>query len=250
MLGDREVADPLSRRSKFRSLVYTISVGLPWGLSAHGVVSNVKRQRSFVARIGLKDTTVSLVGNGFSDPVISLIKGITPYYGWRGWYLSAGSGLKVPLGTDEQREEGVLLPADVQPATGSWDLMFLASVSKTLTSFIVYNYLTWTISGINTTSYKFGNSVNADIGLSWSGLWKLEPFIRMDLLYLKPDQKTGRVLPSTGSTRWNIYPGLVLSFPSNGLTLSGQFGIPVYEKVEGNQLGTNTSVIIGLSIVP
>ncbi len=245
--GSREIDDPISRNSRFDAVVSSISVGLPYRFSAHAAIPVVRRERSLLIGFDGGEDGVSLAASGFADPTITLIREISPVYGWNGWYMTAGLGVQLPLGNDGRLDQGIPLPPDIQPATGSWNLTLLASVSKDLDDYLVYHHLTWTTYGSNDFDYSFGNSISADLGLSVSRFGALEPFVRLDLLRSQADKRGGWESPNTGVTRWTVFPGVVYSLRDYGLTFSGQAGIPLHERVNGFQLGTDIAMLFGVS---
>lgn len=242
--GSKEIADPIPRRSRLDVAIFSFSAGLPWRLSGHLTLPIVRRERSIVTGIG--NSSLSLSASGLADPTLIVVREITPTYGWSGWFLTAGAGLQIPIGNDQRLDQGVPLPADIQPATGSLNLILLESVSKDLGDYLVYHHLSSTIYSENSNDYKFGNSVSADLGLSISRFGSIEPFVRLDLLYMQPDKLNSWELLNTGSTRWTVFPGVIWSLRNYGVTLSGQIGIPIHENVNGFQLGTNVAMLFGV----
>ncbi len=245
--GSTRIDDPISRNSRFDAVISSFSLGLPWRLSGHATIPVVRRERSLLTGFGGGDDNVSLSASGFADPIITLVREVSPTFGWNGWYLTAGIGAQIPLGNDERLDQGIPLPPDIQPATGSWNMILLASVSKDLGDYLVYHHLSWTAYGGNHIGYRFGNTINADLGLSISKFGALEPFVRIDLLHTQADRRDGWKSPNTGATRWTLFPGAVWSLRNYGLTFSGQIGIPLHEKVNGFQLGTDLALLFGVS---
>jgi hypothetical protein len=245
--GSTEIDDPIARNSRFDAVISSVSVGLPWRLSAHATIPMVKRERSVLTGYGESNSSAAFSATGFADPIISLVREITPTFGWNGWFLNAGLGAQIPLGNDSRLDQGIPLPPDIQPATGSWNLIMLESLSKDLGDYLMYHHLTWTVYGTNDFGYSFGNTINADLGLSVSRFGALEPFVRLDLLHAELDKRNGWISPNTGATRWTLFPGIVYSLRSYGLTFSGQIGIPLHERVNGFQLGTDLAMLFGVS---
>lgn len=248
-LGSRVIDDPQARAARRRSVTVAFGIGLPEGLSFQAAVPVVWRERSFKTSFAGVSTPVEFNGSGVGDPIVALLARLTPVFGFKGWQISAGMGLQIPIGEDEQRKGGVRQPNDVQPASGAWNIFFLESVSRSSGDWLFFHHFVYTLTRKNTIGYKLGNSVRTDIGGSVLLRGPLEPFLRMDLLYTRPDQIRDRFQPlsSTEAIRLYAVPGLALNLKAQRILLSAELGFPVYQNYSGNQLGTGRNWLVGLS---
>jgi hypothetical protein len=235
--GTQKVDDPQMREADLSALSGSLALGLPWELTAYVAAPLVWRDRSQLTVYGGQSATVGYDGTGWADPVIALSWRFLSPTTSAGWTASVGSGLQLPLGEDEERKDGVRLPNDMQPATGDWNWLLFQSLEWSPNRWTVFEHSTWTATWANTVGYRLGPSVRADVGASFSWTPVLEPFVRLDLWAASGDQSRERDLPSTGSTRLYVRPGLVLALRPQRLLLAAELGVPLYQNYYGRQLG-------------
>ena len=161
-----------SRLRTTSSVLLEGGYGLTKRLTASALLSFVRQTRTiatlsggsdFTGNAGLGDATFLLRYNLLSD---SLAPRST---------LLLGAGPKFPLGrTDYTDSRGILLPADLQPGTGSWDAVFvglyshLGLLQPTMTFTAIPSYrITGTNDRYNgAQAYRFGNELQVMFGLS------------------------------------------------------------------------------------
>lgn len=167
------------------------------------------------------------------------------YYRWddvgKAMNFAVLAGLELPTGKDDAVDKGLLLPADLQPGSSSWD-PFLGTA-------VTYEPGRWRFNamalvkrvGQGTHDYKQGDQFFAELAAG-NRFW-LEPypgpFMRADvaLRYRREgaDVLTGRAVASTGgqlltaAVNWAFRPR-----PTLDLQLSVE--VPLFEEVRGTQL--------------
>ncbi len=161
--------------------------------------------------------------------------------------LSVGIGLKAPTGSIDNRNSlGILLNADLQPGTGSWDVLpvfrWVRSLkNKPNTS--IYSTVIAALKGTDKEyqqglSYKFGNEQQLTVGLSsqqyfLKSLWNTGVGLRFR--NVQKNETNGQTISSTGG-RWLLLNGNIgywLIPEKSNLTISAD--IPVYNGINGLQ---------------
>lgn len=247
--GTQEVTDPQMREAGLSTLSGSFALGLPWNLTGFIAAPLVWRERNQLTTYGGQALIVDYSGTGFADPVVALSWRFLSQAASNGWTATAGSGLQLPLGQDEERKDGVRLPHDIQPATGDWNWLFFQSLEWSAGAWTLFEHSTWTATWANITGYRLGSSVRANWGASLTWTSVLEPYARLELWAASGDQSRDRDLPSTGSTRLYARPGLALNLRPQRLLISAELALPVYQNYYGNQLGTGLAWTAGFSYV-
>ena len=170
--------------------------------------------------------------------------------------LQIGAGIKAPTGQSDIKINQIALNADMQPGSGSWDLIFMANYYQTLKSrpSIGFNStVNFRLAGTNKNylevqDYQFGNdfywlnSISDQIPLKNA---VLSPTLGLRYRIIGISEINDIALDNTGgqwltamlaaSIKWNKLPLLYVS---------GE--LPVYSKVNGVQLSTSYRFNIGI----
>ncbi len=174
--------------------------------------------------------------------------------------LAIGGGIKVPLGKADVKSNGILLPADIQPGTGSWDGVFWTYFSQgfsphlplTLSVNLTYRTNgTFNRFGSQFGGYKFGNEIAAMVGLGYRTDLFLDFTFFVRYRFQGADQFNSSDIENTGGNWLSLVPGINLKL-SEGFTARITGEIPVYRNLKGTQLTTTftTSVAFFYSITP
>ncbi len=110
------------RQRQTHSALLSISYGFTdrWGLDI--ILSYIRHQRR-LNRLNFDGSRDELVTSGLGDALLMVkYNGLVPDF-IRQRQLTFGAGLKAPLGSANLKNNGILLPADMQPGTGSWDII-------------------------------------------------------------------------------------------------------------------------------
>jgi len=196
-------------------------------------------------------------GKGLTDLNISLKLKL-----WRNtleeWEVSTGLGAKIPVGNNDKKDLGILLPRDLQPTTGAFDLvhslfLYKGFLPQKLRTFL----LTRTeIKGKSLDQYQYGNFFTLALFSSYSPdeNWVLLTQIRGELrgrdsrplggggIPTKNDRE--KVIP-TGSKKLFVIPQLSYMI-SPQLQLSALAELPLYQYYNDKQLSSTVSVMISL----
>ncbi|MEL6986699.1 MAG: hypothetical protein AAGK97_02625 [Bacteroidota bacterium] len=172
--------------------------------------------------------------------------------------LDFGLGIKLPTGSNEVlRANGVLLAADLQPGTGSWDFIpsFQFQVKKIFGPFWDYNFfssfrMTTNADRLNgTQKYQFGNALNIRTGF-YRKFFLFEQFSQAQFLFgIRSsgfDKTNGFETPNTGGFWINFIPQLSTNFNKEfTIRLFGE--LPIYRSLSGTQLTTSYRLGLNLS---
>ncbi len=242
-----EELDDDTRSRTTQSSIIELNYGLNKRLSFTGVVPFIKQTRTIQGFEGNEDFTAT---QGLGDMVfLAKYRIINPEKTADiEWVI--GAGPKIPTAkTDFTNNQGLVLPADMQPGSGSFDGIFWSYLLKNrflrnpkmgLAAVTAFRY-----SGENenynlTQTYQFGNEFQFSLGLNYNLFlkWPVDIFTFARYRFQAEDLIDGGVYPSSGGQWVYVIPGLNINFsPKWSLRLSGD--IPVYRKLEGTQLTTS-----------
>lgn len=243
LTGTGSATDPQDRLTQLH--VANLVMGYaPWQrLGFWAVVPLARRSREQTLTTPTVNRRDELVGTGLGDITVLAQWRVLPLGGPRPYDLSLGAGVKLGTGQFHESRDGVQLPLDLQPGTGCAD--FVATGYGQYYRWSGWNLFggsVWRITGTNGDGYRYGNEAQAfagatrELGTAWS--LALESRYR----HASPDQRSGVHVPSTGNDRVFVVPGLGLHVRPIGPTLLVSVLVPVYERVNGTQLGTTVGV--------
>jgi len=188
-----------------------------------------------------------LTGRGIGDVLLLLKYNLITLDIFERRQFSVGVGIKAPIGSSSLKSNGLLLPADMQPGTGSWDGILWAFYSKEISGDFPLTYLINISYRINSANerfgqgsggYAFGNEFITNIGLAYRTDSLLDFSILIRFRNTVPDKFNKADIPNTGGNWLNLVPGVNIKLFNNFVTrLSGQ--IPVYRNLMGTQLTTS-----------
>lgn len=196
----------VENESTFRttqSTLLEVHYGLSAKLSLSGTFTYVRKYR----QTGLQtqnpqSLTVSGVGDGLLLLKYKLFNRLKP----PSWQATIGSGLKVPLGSFDIRNNGFLLNADMQPGTGAWDGIVWSELTSSFDSslplnlFLITSYrFTGSSERFGTNDiYQFGNELITTAGGSTSLGEKIGYTAVLQYRSTSSDKRNGVPQPNTG----------------------------------------------------
>jgi len=218
-----------------------------------------------------KDTTIILSNSGMGDLIIFPRYDI--YNETKGNIrseITLGFGVKVPIGSHTDTIETVpgvwdLIPPTIQLSTGGTDLMFYSFFfreykKQKLRFFANSLYIR---KGYNSLDEKFGDytSVSLFASKTFFRKWGITTQIKaerigqievrqsklLDLVIRNPYEAENFLdkQESTGSKKWIFIPQL--SYSQNGITIFATSEIPLYQYLNGNQIGSNQQFTVGVN---
>ncbi len=249
--GTVRLDDDLRERT-VNSFILEANYGLSKRISLSALFTfvNQNRNTSTYGNISSRLNT-----SGLSDGIVLVKYNIIPLTLIEQIEFTLGAGLKLPIGNATLRSDGILIPADMQLGTGSWDGVLWGYFSKGFVPVIPINIfanVSYRLNGTNNRfgdsfqqGYAFGNELFINLGAGY----RTDTFFDFTLMFrfrnTEPDIFDEGVLPNTGGSWLYFVPGINGKI-SDRLTarLSGQ--IPLYRDLTGTQLTTTYTASLGL----
>jgi hypothetical protein len=234
-----------------QSLLLEVNYGLSRRVTITALLSFVDQQRNIDPNTNMNN---ELTTRGVGDMVIMAKYNFITLDIVDQRELAFGTGLKIPLGSSDLSSNGILLPADMQPGTGSWDGIFWGYFSQGYLPALPMNLFANVSFRVNTTNkrfgqnnsgYKFGNELIANLGLGYrtDSLFDFTMLVKYRTTFA--DEFDNDDIPNTGGHWVYAVPGLNLKFNDKFTTrLSAQF--PFYRNVNGIQLTTTFTASVSI----
>jgi hypothetical protein len=238
--GSVELPDLLRERLT-QSVLFETGYTFSNRFSADLFLTYVIQERNIFTPLGTNSTVTSGAGDG-----VLLIKYNLLLNNSMNTAL-IGIGPKIPIGvTNKTSENGIALPADLQPGSGAWDVVFWGSFSRSLgfrPSLSVFGTSTYRATGVNpdylgSIRYEFGNDLQiiagfADRVVIGSSIW--DPSLALRYRNAQRDINNGVEIEATGGQWFFLTPGLKYSINSN-FSLNASMELPLYSFVNNTQL--------------
>ncbi len=168
------------------------------------------------------------------------------------WEITAGIGLKIPVGPYDGKFDGAIAELDIQPSSGATDFNFTLFISKEYLEkklrFFLYNQIA--LKGTNPLYYKYGNLYSTAI----FGSYSFSP--RFDLIFQvrnelrakdeRPSQNppyATEKIPISGSDKLFIVPQLNFSGDQTW-SLSILVDFPTYQYYNEQQLANSYAITL------
>ncbi len=244
--------DDNSRLRITHSVLLNAGYSITNRLSVEGLFTWINQRRN-ITQFG--NSTLSNT-SGLGDAVL-LLKYDFPNALGESSSIRLGVGAKIPLGSStEVNDQGITYNADLQPGSNAWDIIYWASLSKnftfrptlTFSSRLVYRDTGTNDSYLGTTTYKFGNELQAFLNFSDQFLLfnaVTNPGVSVKYRNAQRDKTGGFDLPNTGGEWIFLIPGFGMNITPN-LSFSTKFEIPLYSNVDGTQLTPTYRLTTGL----
>jgi len=166
--------------------------------------------------------------------------------------FSIATGVKIPTGSSTLNNNGILLPADIQSGTGSWDGVALVSFSQGFMpdyNGTFFTNLSYRLNGTNDRfqtgdGYKFGDVFSIKTGMSNRIYTWMDATLQFIYRNRQKDIFNRNRVANTGG-EW-VYLNMAINLNNDpvGMRISGE--IPVYRSLNGIQL--TTTYVYSLSI--
>jgi hypothetical protein len=247
--------DDNTRRRSVNSALMEISYGISNRFTASALISFLQQQRATTSPIGTGEV---LQTRGVGDGLFLLKYNLVPFNVLSQRQVTIGGGVKAPFGRSSLTANNLLISADMQPGTGTWDGILwgyfyqgffnLAPIGLQATA-------SYRNSGNNDRfgstgdSYRFGNEFIATGGLGHSPISLFDYTLMLRYRSVTADEFNDVALPNSGGKWLNAVPGVNLNFSrAVSLRVSGQ--IPLYRRLEGTQLTTSYSLAVSVYFTP
>ena len=247
--GREKITDPLNRTASVSIFNIELEYGISDRISLLAIAGYSVKERETTVRSSVDNSTetVSFKGSGINDLVIlSKYEMIKPTI-LSPLSLSAGGGVKLPVGSYTQKDNGTRLSIDLQPGTGATDVLLWGNFYNGFPdlSFSFFTNFLYRYTGANLDSYRFGD----EYIISLNGEYYLADYLTLALgirvRFANEDFWRDRFLPSTGGTYYDLLPSIVYS--ESDYLIKIFYQSPVYRNVKGIQL--TTSSILGAELL-
>lgn len=233
--GSTVIPDPLQRRtlSHLWRIEAEVLLHPRWSLLLSLPI--VAKERSL-----RRDTLAATYrAAGLGDAFVLLKRDLSPQQPFAGWSCALGAGLKLPTGATDREQDGVRLPRDIQPGSGTWEVVAwgfagtpIASGAASLgASLLVRSPL-----HADRFNYRNGVELQAMLLTTWleCPLAACFPGLALRLRVTTADRLNGQPLPATGGLWVDALPTLTLSPLPVAVRLQGI--VPVVRHTRGVQL--------------
>lgn len=234
--------DDDSRRRLTHSILFQNGYIINKKWSAELFMSYIRQER-IIDQFGNRSRTTA---EGLGDAVVllkyKLISGNDKKLNWL-----IGAGPKLPTGpSDRKNKNDIALNADLQPGSGSWDIITWTQISKNSKARPSLTYsgtASFSLKGKNknylgSQVYQFGDELIAIAGVTdqfvtRTFLWgaSLQTIYR----YAFQDENNGEKTPGTGGQWIFIRPGITIK-PGRASAINISVSVPVYSWVKDTQL--------------
>jgi len=241
--------DDNTRERITNSLLLETTYGLTDKLTLTDLFSFINQRRIISTSIGSENL---LSSSGIGDMLILFKYAIISQTYFNQRQLAIGFGPKIPTGASDATQNGILLPADMQPGSGSWDFVFWSYYSEGFMPDLPLNIFFSASYKLNTSNdrfansdagYKFGNEFVSSIGAGYRTDMLLDFSLSILFRTTAIDQFDNVGVPNTGGIWLYAVPGLNIKLTDNFIArLSGQ--IPIYRNLEGTQLTSTYTLLV------
>ncbi len=244
--GSQKIDDDTRQRLS-NSLLLETTYGIFDRFSVTGLITYINQQRIINSSIGEEN---SLSSTGFGDALLLLKYEVISQTIVDQMQLAFGAGPKIPTGASDLTQNGILLPADMQPGSGSWDFVLWGYFSDgymPLLPLNIYAVVSYKINSSNDrfnnseAGYKFGNEFVSSIGAGFRTDSFFDYSFSIRFRATTQDQFDNEDVPNTGGIWLYAVPGLNLRI-TNYLTTRISAQLPLYRYLEGTQLTTSYSM--------
>lgn len=240
--GNKKLDDN-SRKRIAESFLLQLNYGLNSKISISTLFSFVRQERIISNHTGTKRSTET---SGIGDMLVMIKYNILSFNPIEKDELIAGFGVKLPTGNSRLKSEGILLPADLQPGTGSYDFLFnIYGSKKYIFSLPVHSYvnLSYKLNGENSRfgddeNYKFGNEFISSLGF----IFELSDILTLTLegkyRNTSRDEYLAQRLENTSGDWFYIKPAFNV-FINSSLLVKFSSELPLFRNLDGTQLTTS-----------
>ncbi len=244
-----DVLDDQTRERISQAALLEINYGLTERISFTALISFIDQQRNIDPVSGFVN---ELGARGVGDALVMIKYNLLNLDMINQRELAVGAGVKAPFGRSDLKSNSILIPADMQPGTGSWDGVLWAYFSQGFLPTVPLNLFVNTSYRINNTNdrfgsnnqgYKFGNEFITSVGLGYRTDTPFDFTLIGRFRNTSPDEFGNEDISNTGGNWFYVVPGVNIKL-FDGFTsrLSGQ--IPIIRDVQGTQLTTTFTTAI------
>ena len=244
--GSSEVPDPLDRVFEEHRIVAGVDHGFRPDLTVSALLPFVTKELTSnagdVRSSGLGDLAVLAKFRAYKDD-------------WKrgAFHLSAIGGLEIPTGKTSETDNGFRLPPELQPGLGSWNPFLGLSTNVNLDRLRLDALAFYKLNTEGAQDFEKGDFFSLAIGGAYRFLHTKYPgataSARLGLQWRHEGQArvAGATIANSGSDELLLRPGLAWH-PKPNIDISLVVDVPLYQDVEGQQLGLDYRTFLALGI--
>jgi hypothetical protein len=163
-----------------------------------------------------------------------------------GFKLATGSYTGTGNSSDPGNPGPVPIDKGLQPGTGTTDVILGAYYNNSIArDWRYFTQVMYQAALYSTDSYRPGNSLNASVGVRYTGFDYVVPQVQLNFRDSARDSGANADIVSTGGTLLFVSPGLVVSV-SDRVSMYAFLQVPVYQEVNGVQLAPRFIPSVGV----
>lgn len=234
--GSEPVDDPSNIRSVWSQTAMTLAYGIVPRVSVSAIFPYLWKKKSL--DLPATGQRLEYTAEGIGD-IIGMVR-VSPlgrsFVNFR--EISFGLGMKFPTGSIDRHNYNFPLPEDLQPGTGSWDVLVSLSFYQGFEPVDIFLSGTYNITSQHE-DYEFGDQFSYLLTADFHPLSRVDASAALSGIVRAMDRNNGEVLESTGRHQLWLVPGLRVTLIPEFLRLQVFFEYPLYQNVNGIQLGSH-----------
>ena len=226
---------PTKRKRYTAAGLLEVSYGISNKFSVSALSSFVKNYR---------EVTDAISTRGLGDLVLLLKYNFIPLNISSQRSLAFGIGPKIPLGKAKLKSNGVFLNEDIQPGSGTWDVVFWAYGYQGFLPTTRLNLLintTYRIASENWRGFRFGNELSLTVGTSYRTDTPFDYSLQLRIRNTSSFTINGSAVSNTGGNWVSLVPGINFKF-NEDIAFRASGLLPVYRNLNGVQLTTTYKI--------
>ena len=162
--------------------------------------------------------------------------------------LAMAGGVKFPTGKDDSEADGFLVPATLQPSSGSFDGIFILFATKKVSSLFIHANAKYQLCSKDSQDYEGGYKINYNAALVYPVADYFDIELEINGSYSERDRQYGIKLENTGGHELYVSPGIIVNMPSS-LRFELAIMISVCRNLYGTQNAADAKAFLGASYV-
>ena len=241
LYSESDILEFNNRERLTKSFLARIGYGLSDRFSIEALIPYINQVRNITQNNGsLNNESTSGIGDVVLLAKLDLSKSIS-------WGINIGAGIKLPTGsTSQENSQGLLIVNDLQPGSGSLDVLGRISILHNLgvrPSMSVYSSAIWNLKGtdneyLGSQLYRFGSELQIIAGISDQiiiGNQAIYPNLNLRYRNATRDQIDHNEINNTGGEWVFARAGIGADVYGNH-RISLSLETPIYTNVDGTQL--------------
>jgi hypothetical protein len=247
--GTEEVEPLADREARYSRLVTQLEAGLPARARLAVELPWEFREREVVLGAGGPDPpTLDLENAALGDLTTTLLVEVAPRSKLpRPWSLDLGAGIKWATGPIDRTDDGFALPPELQSGTGSTDPLVVLAARRNWTRVGLVGTALYRFTQANDIGYRFGSEFDATVAAWYAADRALTLGLDARWRSAERDDFLDIERPNSGGRRLLAGPRVAGRIDGAALALEASFLWPVYQDLNGTQLGVDSEWGLGLS---